>query len=537
MGIDDGAVPPARRGAGPALIRWALPAGFAALAAAYLAWGWSDQITDFGGDSAAYMLQARLLSPFTDHSAAYSTAHSTVLAEAVRATPFPPLFPLLVGLLGAGFLAGHLVVVTALLAALLCLNRWLRQEGMGIGASAAVTLVFALMPGTYFPALNIMSENPYLALSLLCILAERRAAAAGRDAGSRWWLAVGLAAAATLVRTAALPLLLALALRLLLLRPRGWFLMILGSALPAAAWFAWSAFDRGGISVYAEQASPLYRGELPARLIAQLRAELPAMLIGWVEDWLGEGRSNALSAVAVLAGAVCLGGWLRRLAALRFDAIYVGLYLALLAVWPFPDAAQRLEYVIVPVLLAQGGLLLHSLVLARRGPASRLAGALVLGLAALPLLPTLALTVSRFAAPVPEGMALARHTPGWYRVLDQRTGVQSVRFLTMILDDLPQAASRVPPGECIFSEKPTIVSLYSGRMSYFPPPYGSADEQFRSWIGRCRYAYVLALTSPSFPEPLYPLQRLRDRVTPLSVVKPQDGSYPIPFAELLQIHD
>ncbi|MBV8062866.1 MAG: hypothetical protein JOY51_04675, partial [Nevskia sp.] len=92
--------------------------GYACLCAAYFAWGWSHQITDFGGDSAAYMLQARLLSPFI--------APSPVLAEAVRATPFPPLFPLLVGLCGAGFLAGHLVVIVSLLAALLCLAIWLR---------------------------------------------------------------------------------------------------------------------------------------------------------------------------------------------------------------------------------------------------------------------------------------------------------------------------------------------------------------------------------------------------------------------------
>lgn len=529
MGNEDGRVRPTERlDAAAAVTRWALPAGFAGLAAAYIAWGWSDQITDFGGDSAAYMLQARLLSPFTEHSA--------VLAEAVRATPFPPVFPLLVGLLGAGFLAGHLVVIASLLAALLCLNRWLREEGMGGGASAAVTLVFALMPGTYFPALNIMSENPYVAASLLCILLERRAADAGKAAVRLWWLAAGCAAAATLVRTAALPLLLALALRLVLLRPRGWFWMIVSSALPGAAWFAWSAFGRGGISVYAQQAAPLYHGGLAGRLLAQIGAELPAMLIGWVEDWLGEGRSNALAAIAILAGVICLCGWIRRLAALRFDGIYVGLYLALLVVWPFPDAAQRLGYVIVPVLLAQGGLLLHA-VFARRMPAARLAAVFALGLAALPLLPTLALTVSRFIEPAPEGLALVRHTPGWYRVMDQRTGVLSVRFLTMILDDLPRAASRVPPGECIFAEKPTIVTLYSGRMSYFPPPYGIGDEQFRSAIGKCRYAYVLALTSPSFPEPLYPLRQLQDRVTPLSVVKPEDGSYAIPFAELLQIRD
>lgn len=500
---------------------------FVCLCLAYAAWGWADQITDFGGDSAAYMLQARLLSPFV--------ATSEVLREAVRATPFPPLFPFLIGLFGAGFLAGHLIVIAALMAALACMWQWLREEGVGELQSAAIPLMFVLMPGTYFQALNIMSENPYLAASLLCILFERRAEAHGRDKTRWWWLSVAMAAAASLIRSAALPLLGALAIRLLMLRPRHWPRMMACAVLPMAVWLAWTAYLGTGIAVYAAQAAPAYSGNLVAQFLAQIAGELRGLLIGWIEDWLGEGRSNTLAAVAFVIGAASLAGWVRRLAALKFDAIYVALYLALLLLWPFPDAAQRLSYVIVPMLLVQAALLIHAAASACPMRWRRLLAASACGLCALLLLPPLLLTLSRFLAPVPPGMSLVRHTQGWYRTMDARNGLLSAQFLVKLVNDLPDVPGQVPEGQCIFSEKPTLVTLYSGRMSYFPPPSGSSDAQFRRDIGKCRFAYVLALTSPSFPEPFYPQGRVGARAVPLSTLMDDGGSYP--FAQLLRIAD
>jgi hypothetical protein len=509
------------------MLRLGILCAFACLGAAYVVWAWSDQVTDFGGDSAAYMLMARLLSPFT--------VGSPALTEAARATPFPPLFPALVGLFGAGFLAGHLIAVSTLLAALVALYRWLRAEGLGPLASSGTALAFALMPGTYFQALNIMSENPYLALSLLCIVVERRAQASGPGRPVLWWVAAGVVAAAPLVRTAALPLMAAFAMRLLIVKPRRWPWMIVASAVPLAAWLAWGAFHRTGVAVYASQAAPMYAHAPVAALLAQLAAESWMLLGGWIEAWLSEGRARVLIDLVFLLGVVCLLGGARRLAALKFDAIYVALYLAVLLVWPFPDAAQRLSYVIVPVLLAQGVLLIHSSGWTRHRPGSVVVPALCTSVPAIVLLPTLLLTIARFAAPVPAGMEVARHSQYWYRTLDTRTGVPTAEFLAAILDDLPKLNRLVPAGECIFSIKPTLVALYSGHMSYAPPEGSTSAAQFSRDIGRCRYAYVLAISSPAFPEPLYPLHRLQQPVRVVSGVEADKRRYPIPLAELLEI--
>ncbi|MBV8063534.1 MAG: hypothetical protein JOY51_08060, partial [Nevskia sp.] len=124
----------------PRTAAWA-SASYAVLCLAYLLWGYADDLTDLGGDSAMYVLMARQLSPF--HTA------STVLTEAVRSAAYPPLFPLLIGLCGGGMLAGHLLAVACLLAALPVLFLWLRSEGLAAGSGLWLTAVFALMPGTY----------------------------------------------------------------------------------------------------------------------------------------------------------------------------------------------------------------------------------------------------------------------------------------------------------------------------------------------------------------------------------------------------
>jgi hypothetical protein len=72
-------------------------------------------------------------------------------------------------------------------------------------------------------------------------------------------------------------------------------------------------------------------------------------------------------------------------------------------------------------------------------------------------------------------------------------------------------------------------------MSYFPPAYSSSEAQFQHDIGKCHYAYGLAINSPSFPEAFYPLPRLKDQATLLSAVESDNGTYPIPFAQLVKI--
>jgi hypothetical protein len=84
---------------------------FLVLAVAYLIWGWSSVLGDFGGDNAVYLLTAQYLSPYAPAS--------DLAAQFARGSAFPPLFPLLLALTGGGesLLTAHIVTVSCLLVA------------------------------------------------------------------------------------------------------------------------------------------------------------------------------------------------------------------------------------------------------------------------------------------------------------------------------------------------------------------------------------------------------------------------------------
>ncbi len=317
--------------------------GYLGLCLAYAVWVWSDEISDLIGDSAMYMLMARTLSPFYPHS--------DVLALAVHGTMYPPLFPIVIGLLGGSKLAAHLVPAFTLLAAIWCFYSWMRHEGLGRPVSAWLAAIFALMPGTYLLTLNIWTENPYLLLSFIAILALNCADDSAKPRPGLLWIAAVAVAVAALTRAAALPLLAAFIIHLLLRRPRHWLGLVLTRALPFVVWVAWSKLHQTGI--------------------------------------------------------LCLVACLRRLLQLRFDAIYASVYMPLLLVWPFPAEATRLSYALIPVLLVETFSMVRALgtrqaLIARMHPVS------ILGALTLAILPALLLTLHRFLEPLPQELAPSR---------------------------------------------------------------------------------------------------------------------------------
>jgi len=405
-------------------------------------------------------------------------------------------------------LAGHLIAVACLLATLPMLFLWLRHEGLAWDIGLWLTGMFALMPGTYLLALNIWTENLYLCLGMAALLLQRRVESIPGGHSRLPWLAAIAVALATLTRAAALPLLAAFAIHLLILRPRHWPWLGMVAALPFGLWAA-AGHSQSGFSSYLAQFSDRYAQHSFGALYQQFAAESQRLVEAWVRGWTGAANlSSLLSPVALLIGVICLAGWLGRLLQRRFDALYVALYLPLLLIWPFPAEAGRLEYVLVPVLLAQGGLLLQALVGALGGAARRLQPVAFIAILGVTIAPSLALTVQRYFVPAPDGYELVKHTPEWYG--DGPLRSRAALLVAVNLSALHEVADLVPPGACLFSIKPAVVTLYTGRASYMAPPVNVDDGAFDHAVG-CRYIYAMALVSPSFPEPFYPLKQLNGR--------------------------
>lgn len=492
-----------------ALALIALAAGYAALCAGYVAWVWSSDISYLGGDSAGYLLAAQAYSAWSE---------SLPLLQAyARQIIYPPLFPALLAAAGGGSIpAAHLVVAGCLLLALVPLYGWLRSEGLHSAGAASAALIFAALPGTLLVTLDVWTENLYLLLSLGAVLAGARAH--DNKASPAWWFLAAFVALATLTRVAAVPLLAAFWAYALLQRPRRLPLLLAASTLPFVVWIMAVRESQTGISGYTRHLQERYAASLFEVLAKQVSSEASALIESWRFAWLLESASPVLVALVFLFGAVCLAGAVWRLGQRRFDGLYGACYVLLLLGWPHPEEALRYSYVLFPLWIGQGFLLLANLPWRRLAPGLDGTAPVVLlaALLALALAPSLAFMAGRFLEPLPPGLETARHTWDWYRLDREQARYRALRHASM-LRHLEAVGQGLPPDACVFSIKPQIVMLYTRRVSVVPPKSDVAGESFRSTMEKCRYVYAMPFASPSFQEPFYPIARLGDRARPLSV--------------------
>lgn len=485
-----------------------LLAGYAALWTGYAVWVWSTDISYLGGDSAGYLLAAQAYSPWSESS--------PLLQAYARQIIYPPLFPALLAAAGGGSIpAAHLVVAGCLLLALIPLYGWLRSEGLYSAGAASAALIFAALPGTLLVTLDVWTENLYLLLSLGAVLAGARAH--DNKASPAWWFLAAFVALATLTRVAAVPLLAAFWVYALQQRPRRLLLLLSASTLPFVVWILAVRNSQTGISGYTQQLQERYAASLFEVLAKQVSSEASALIESWRFAWLLESASPVLVALVFIFGATCLTGAVWRLWQRRFDGLYGAFYALLLLGWPHPEEALRYSYVLYPLWIGQGMLLVANLPWRRTSAAARGAAPVVLVAAglALALAPSLAFMAGRFLEPVPPGLETARHTWDWYRLDREQARYRALRHARM-LRHLKVVGPGLPADACVFSIKPQIVMLYARRVSVVPPKSEVTGEAFWNAMAQCRYVYAMPFASPSFREPFYPLARLGERARALS---------------------
>lgn len=488
---------------------------FLALTIVYVAWVYTSELTDFGGDSAGYLLAARYYSPY--HSL------SPVLVDYKSQIVYPPLFPWLMAIFDGGYniLRAHIMVAAFALGSFAVLYLWLRKELMSWEMSSIIVLIYAFMPATYQYALNIWTEFPFVFCSLCAILLMAKADA---STSLRVWIYAALfVAAATLVRVAALPLLAAFGVFLLIKRPHRFLMIGLIAALPFALWALYSSHSEVGAGAYLTHWNAKYAIDPFKVFMTQLTGEVNALLSSWESAWLGHTYSKSLKIVIFGFGTIGLLGWLYRLKSCTFDAIYFAIYLVVLLTWPHPEEAMRYASVVYPVLLAYGFLLLA---LANKLPlASKmqsLSTSLTAALLVLVMLPTLISNIQSFFEPVELSLSASTHTAEWYG--DSRDYAKlEITFHARLLEHLKEIQKNVPDSECVFSIKPTVISLYTNRSSYTPPKISDSDDKFNEGIKRCKYAYLLPFSSPSYGVSLYPHDRLGAKAKILSTMKMPDS--------------
>lgn len=492
--------------------------GLLALGTLYAIFVWTNSLNDLGGDSAAYLIISRLYSPY--HTASLATlAYKNGIIT-------PPLFPLILALFDGGFnfLVAHLVVAAFALASSVALYFWLRAESITVWTSLAASIVFAILPATMLMTLNIWTEFPYLFFSLAATAMVARYTSESTSSLRYWYAAAVLVACATMIRVASLPLLGAFLVYLLIKRPRHFLVMAGVAALPFIIWAGYSSHSETGAGAYVNHFVNVYSGDPVNFLMHQIQTEYQAVYGAWTRGWIGAPTSETLRQLVRGFWFLSIAGWLYRLIGLKFDALYTFLYIVLLFMWPHPEEAPRYSFVLYPFLIANAFLLVRSLVQRIPGKFNQSAlFALVIGIMLICAAPSAAFIVKRYFADVPEEVADARHTQDWYGE-QQFATISEAYFRMRLFANIKEIVKFVPPGECVFAIKPTVVQLLSDRAAFGPPKISESDTQFNEQIKKCRFAYVLPFASPSYGTTFYPVARLGDRVKVLSKAEDEAGN-------------
>jgi len=468
---------------------------FASIAIGYFGWVWTDSLNDLGGDSAVYLLSANHFLPFAAPNAA---AHFFAVTS-----PYPPLYPILLAILGgAGSLTiAHEITAMCLLAGLVALFYWLRFEQLDTPVSLSVVALIALTPGVYMQALYLHSEMLFFAftVSAIAALAKFELVPSRR----MMLVAAAFAAAATLTRTIGIAMVAASLVWIIVNTKRDRWLAGAVAVTPLLAWTIFSPKVEPRVG-YLEIFSQKLAQNLDVGLMAMVSQQATMLADGWRVNLVGEG-DNAMGATIV--GVIWVVALVWRLRSGRVDAYFALFYLGVLLLWPFPAERVRFMMPLVPIALAQMVLSAAQLKFSYSGRAMH-AAPLAIVLVAVTGLPNLAMVYSHFTEQVPPGMESFRHSPIWYEAATSEQRIESLFTERRFVQGIRDMGAMVPKEECVFGIKPALVGLFAGRISHRTPlpQAGIAD------LGQCNFVYMVPFASPTYHEAFYPLHSWQGRI-------------------------
>jgi hypothetical protein len=452
-------------------------------AAAAAAFVWQPGLGSLFDDSVSYLVMAQAMSPWSTPSAA--------IASAYPLERFPPGFPVAVALVGGAYdwRIAHALVAACFAASVFLAGQYARDvTGLPVvGIAAALTL--AVLPEAWLNLKGVLSEFPYLALSLATLIHYRRLQT-DAGAGTGAWVALGaLLAAVVLTRTIGVALVAAVAVSEALLwrrrrvagRARRAGIALAIPVLATALWYLLR--PAGADDSYLASGAGVVRGTLehgPAWLAHAIGVNVSALAFSWLHAlmifWERPWQPGVILGAALGLLALAGTGW--RASRGEPDGLYALFFLGILLLWPFPWHMYRLGLPIVPVLLAAGWWALHE-ILAQRidPPRARLVAA---GVALAPLVlcvPAVLFYVAQRAATPEEdpGDGYRRtHITEFYRIPLGPLAASIASRQIGVFRDMDQIRATTPPGSRVMGYLPDYVALLAEREGVVLPPTADA---------------------------------------------------------------
>lgn len=458
-------------------------------------------------DSVAYLFMADVLSPWG--------ARTEIAAQVYAESRFPPLFPALLGLFGAGsraLPAAHVFQALVLVAAAAASAAWAARACRSAFAGLAVGLAFAFSAATVRVGLEIASEPLFVLLLVATFAAVERRASQPIGAAD---IIPGLLAGALLLTREAGVLMLPALLPWAWQRRSRWAAVGLGVA--ALEWLGWHALRAGYsqftsyTSVYATILDPAYL----ARWLGAASTHLREVLVdGWLDGAAFAPGVASRVAGALLTLAALPAAW-RGLQRGEPVACFVALYFVGVLFWPYPTALPRL---LMPLVVPCAVLAWRSLAADRAR--ALLAATLVLAPTALGL-PRL---VSRATLEFAPALMPFRGAPALFDAPDAaiaRESIEQHALLVALTRAIPDVA---PPEQRVCAVAAEFVTLGAQR-PVRRIPLGVESVGGAAWLARwCDQVFVTRFAAPQQGlETLYPAGLMPQPIRPALAAVDEGG--------------
>ena len=452
-------------------------------------------------DAAVYVLLADFYSPYRDHGISF-------IDHLFEHYPFPPLYPLLLGLLGGGTtepILNYAVGAGLLAASLVLIFVWIRAQGGDLIQASAVPVLIALTPSAMFIAMGVYSEPFYLLLSFAGFIAVSHP-----HSRFRWYAAAALFGLSALARSVGI---FAIASFIIywLLQTRGRryrMVPLIALCLPAC----WSSLKwlRNWHGSYV--GSIIEDGPRAAleNIAEQTPVNLEAIGFHFVRTFDVLGSAYVKAALVVLMVPACVS-FIRRLRDAEMDALYVGIYLTVIAFWPYPNHMQRFLLMILPFFITYT---LWGTAELQRFSTSKLSARCArwgaVALFALITMPSTLFITTQIHQYAGTPHADKTKSPDWYGRDSQAESLAAIDYRDRILAAIETVETHVPEDACVTSTMPEIVQLHARRKSLRPPLAEPDLDALIEHVSAC--SYVLMVNTFSFPPSYsyyYPLTELR----------------------------
>lgn len=461
-------------------------------------------------DTAFYLTVADYFSP-------YWQAPPGLGASLFYDFSFPPLYPLLLAMLGGGsehpaqsYIATSVMMASAVGAVYV----WLRTERLSVAQAMGLTVVFAVLPASLLAVMVIQSEPLYVALTFAGL-----ALWGMRERGTSMCVLAALCiGSSALARTVGLSAIGALLIHWFIDKDARKHMYV--PVLAVGPYLGWALvkYVNGMQSSYVNSVLHGSLTDTVASVLNQIAVNLPAMWISIVHSFDLAGTHYATVTAAVFL-ALSAFGWALRLRSLKIDTLYAVLYLMIIVVWPFPDHMRRFLQVLFPLFLfySYSGVRQMTKYIAPDSP--RMVGNAFIAMLAIVLAPSTLLIVQQVAQAEGTDSENFVRSPQWYRYNTPLRATETMNRVMQIMDGIRGIDEHLPSDACVSSAAYAYIPLYGRRRSRPIALESSTDAQLFSELRACPYVFMMAATAwPDSEYPaMYPHERIKDRLEVVEV--------------------